>query len=365
MHTTLSHFTVSCPSLSIPPTSLHPPSSSANTPQAGSSHSTNPSSEEAPAPALLRLPVKGGISCFTLSGDGKRIARHELTRLLRLRRLLPRRLTGHTKRMTSLHILRSPSPSGPHKGREILSSSLDGTLRLWDIASGDCQRTWSFEHPVTALDIFSAVEQEEEDPENALEGKFAFAAHSAGSVSLLDLSSPSSTPAVVCQSNSASPIECITSHSLLSSATERALAVGSRTGGVSLFILRPSPPSSVTSTAPLQPTAEWSRTEGGTELHSLQFSSRLSTCFLPVPPGPSSSPALSLLIASSDGLPYRASLTLPPSSSNTGVYGMRHTSSPQTPKVARQAPRSLDSASAEEDRQQDAGVDADANQPEK
>lgn len=66
-------FIVSCPSLSIPPTPVLLPTPALNTSKPSSSYSTNSTSREAPAPALLNFPVRGGIDCFALSSDGKRV----------------------------------------------------------------------------------------------------------------------------------------------------------------------------------------------------------------------------------------------------------------------------------------------------
>ncbi|BGP21077.1 hypothetical protein JCM10213_007595 [Rhodosporidiobolus nylandii] len=358
-----SDFTVSCPSLAIPPTSVLLPPSALNT-APSTSYSTNSASQEEPAPALLRFPVRGGIECFALSGDGKRVvvggrdgqarvvevvrfedayaAQAKGKRLAKGRetalrghvgdltaveffpssevvltassdmslRLFsaadgssPRELKSHTKRVTGLHILCSSSPSGPHKGRLVLSSSLDGTLNLWDVAAAEVRQTWVLPQPVSALEVFSAV-QGEEDAEDVLKSKFALAAHTDGTISLIDLASPTAPSFPAFKTSAISSLDCISTLSFADG--RRAIAVGGRNSVVSLFVL-PVLPLSDDAQKPLQPLAEWRRTEGGTQIHSLQLSSRLSTSASPSSPSAKGS----ILVASSDGLAYRATVALP------------------------------------------------------
>jgi WD40 repeat protein len=67
-----SDFTVACPRLDIPPTPVLLPAPSLNA-DSSASTSANSASQEAPAPSLLRLSVRGGIECFALSGDERRV----------------------------------------------------------------------------------------------------------------------------------------------------------------------------------------------------------------------------------------------------------------------------------------------------
>lgn len=218
----------------------------------------------------------------------------------------PRTLKGHTKRITALHILASTSASGPHKGRLVLSSSLDGTLRLWDVASATNTQTWTLTQPISALLVFQS-DDTEEDSEDVLKGKVALAAHTDGTVSRVDLSTPPPSSGMapaptVLKSASASPIETL-------SKMGNWLAAGSRNGVVALYQL---PPSSIQSS--IEPLIEWTRTEGGSSISDVRFSSCESTAEPDIAPAGASAtscPPRSLLVASSDGLAYRAALSLP------------------------------------------------------
>ncbi|GAA5887022.1 hypothetical protein JCM6882_009420 [Rhodosporidiobolus microsporus] len=352
-----SEFLVSCPSLAIPPTAVLLPSPSLNVPQSSSSYSTNSTSQEAPAPSLLTFPVRGGIDCFALSSDGKRVVvggRDGQARAVEIVRYeaghgkklgkgketalrghkgdltaaeffpsnevaltassdmslrvfsatngsSPRELVGHTKRVTALSILRSASPDGPHKGRLVLSASLDGTVKLWEVSSASVQRTWVLSQPVSAMEVFQAGD---EDAEDVLKGKYALAAHSDGSISLIDLSSEAAT--LVFKTSSITSLDSISTLPLPQG--QRAVAVGGRNGVVSLFLL-PSLPLS-TLDGPLPPVAQWRRTEGGSSTLGLALSSRLSSSSTAATEAPAT--AFSVLVAPSDGLAYRAVVTLPP-----------------------------------------------------
>ncbi|CEQ40862.1 SPOSA6832_02535, partial [Sporobolomyces salmonicolor] len=359
-----STFCVACPSLSVPPTPVLLPSPSLNSPQA--SNSTSSTTQEIPAPSLYTLSARGGIDCATLSSDGrrlvvggrdgqvrvveivrfedgqagaagakgKRLAKGKETALrghvgdltavaffpsnevvltassdmsLRIFSAIdgssPRQLRAHTKRVTGAHIL--TSSDGAHKGREILSSSLDGTLKLWDVSKGEVTRTWTLSQPVSSLFVFSDAESGAagaEEP-SVLIGKYALAGHSNGTISLvsLDLSTVSSTsagPVLTLQTFTSSSLD-----TLVYEPSTRLVAAGGRSGTISLFRL----PSLEQATATeVQPLVEWRRTEGSSincvrfSLHPRTFSASSSQR--------SPSTACSLLVAPSDGLAYRASL---------------------------------------------------------
>ncbi|GAA5833529.1 hypothetical protein JCM11251_003519 [Rhodosporidiobolus azoricus] len=360
-----SEFIISCPSLRIPPTPVLLPSPALNIPQPSSSYSTNSTSQEAPAPSLLTFPVRGGIETFALSSDGKRvvlggrdgqargveIVRYEagygrklgkgketalrghkgdltaaeffpsdevvltassdmsLRVFSAINGSCPRELVGHTKRVTSVSILRSASSDGPHKGRLVLSASLDGTVRLWEVSSASVQRTWVLNQPVSAMEVF---QEGEEDQDNVLKGKYALVAHTDGSVSLVDLYSPadSSAQPVVFKTSSTTALESISTLSL--PAGRRAVALGGRNGVVCLFLLPTLPLPDITSDLPRRPIAEWRRTEGGSSVSSVTLSLRPSTS-RPIRASASAGIAtvISVLVASSDELPYRAVVTLP------------------------------------------------------
>lgn len=200
----------------------------------------------------------------------------------------PRHLQGHVKRVTGLHIL--TSSDGSHKGREVLSSSLDGTLNLWDVSQGSCTRTWRLSKPISSLRVISEAGGE---TSNVLEGKFACCGHSDGEVSILSLSSSaddltsssSSSTLTTLKTGSTSSIESIAYES-----QKRFVAVGARNGIVTIFQL---PPSTLSQLSQVQfdPVAKWRRTEGSS-INSLKWSKG----------------GESLLVAGSDGLPYRASI---------------------------------------------------------
>ncbi|GAA5834307.1 hypothetical protein JCM3766R1_005179 [Sporobolomyces carnicolor] len=339
---------VACPSLSIAPTKLSLPCERANSASPSASSST---SEEVPAPAFY-APSNGrdAIECFALSGDRKRIAigsRDGQCRVIeivkfddhgseRLRKgkevalrghvgditsvdffpsnevvltassdmslrvfsttdgTCPRHLKGHTKRVTGTHILHG----GPHKGREVVSSSLDGTLKLWDLSTGVNTRTWRLSHPISSLHVISSSNASElSASSNVLDGRFAFCGHPNGTISLVSLSPNESAP----ESSLVTPITTLKCSSSVHSSVEtlsydaedRLLAAGSRNGSVTLFRL-PECPLEQISVVEIDAVRTWTRTQGSS-IRSIQ--SRRSD-----------DGQLSLFVASSDGLPYQASI---------------------------------------------------------
>ncbi|GAA5899684.1 hypothetical protein JCM5296_001399 [Sporobolomyces johnsonii] len=357
-----SAFIVACPALSIPPTPVLLPSPSLNSPQASSS--TSSTTQELPAPSLYILSARGGIDCATLSSDGRRLVvggRDGQARVVEIVRFedgqagakgkrlakgketalrghvgdlttvaffpsneavltassdmslrifsatdgsSPRQLRAHTKRVTGAHIL--TSSDGIHKGREILSSSLDGTLKLWDVSKGEVTRTWTLSQPVSSLVVFSDAESGAAGAEeqSVLIGKYALAGHSNGTISLVSLdpstvSSSSATPLLTLGTSTSSSLD-----TLAYDPSTRLVAAGGRSGTISLFRLASLEPA--TTATELQPLVEWKRTEGSS-INCVRFSSRARTS-LARSSQPSSSTTSSLLVAPSDGLAYRASL---------------------------------------------------------
>lgn len=141
-----------------------------------------------------------------------------------------------------------------------------------------------------------------------LKGKIALAAHTDGTVSRIDLSTPPpssgmTTAPTVLQSPNASPIETL-------SKMGNWLATGSRNGVVAVYQLPP-----LSTQSDVEPLIEWTRTEGGSSISSVRFSSRESTGH--GTDGTAFSEPRSLLVASSDGLAYRIALSRPP----TGTEG--------------------------------------------
>ncbi|GAA5949157.1 hypothetical protein JCM3765_003308 [Sporobolomyces pararoseus] len=317
---------VSCDSLSIPPTRLLLPSSSMNVPASNSSKT-----EEIPAPSFYSSST--GIDCFALSNDHKRIvlgSRDGQCRVVEVVALeennhkklkkgkevplrghvgditcveffpsnevvltassdmslrvfstkdgtCPRHLHAHTKRVTGIRIL----VGAEHKGREVLSSSLDGTLRLWDLSTGQNTRTWTLPHPISALEVVSSSQDVAND---ILEGKIALCGHSDGSISKISLSSSESSTASV-STTFKSSLNVSSIESLSYNSRTRILAAGSRSGIVSLFQVSEDSPSEVDALT------AWRRTEGSS-VSSIKWYEADG----------------SLLIASSDGLPYRVSI---------------------------------------------------------
>lgn len=155
------------------------------------------------------------------------------------------------------------------------------------------------------MSALKVVQDGEEDDEEVLKGKWAIAAHSNGSVSLVDLSAPAATPRLLAQTSSTTSLDSIATLSLPSS-PHRILVVGGRNGVVSLFLI-PSSLSSLPLSSPLTPVAEWRRTEGGTSINSVALSSRPATS---AAASTGASGAFSVLVAPSDGLAYRALVTL-------------------------------------------------------
>ncbi|GAA5988627.1 hypothetical protein JCM10908_003646 [Rhodotorula pacifica] len=231
----------------------------------------------------------------------------------------PRTLKSHSKRVTSLHILASPTSTGPHKGRLVLSSSLDGTIRLWDVSTSSNEQTWTLSQPISKMLIVSS--DTEEDAEDVLKGKKALAAHTDGTVSIVDLTADSTAAAsssrggvyaapVLLRTSSGSPIETIS----VLAAREGWIATGSRNGVVSLFRLSEG---FTAAKGPLELLLEWTRTEGGSSILDVELSKRLRTSGSCAPSRDEDRESFSLLVAPSDGLAYRAVITPPHSPAAT------------------------------------------------
>ncbi|TNY21462.1 WD40-repeat-containing domain protein [Rhodotorula diobovata] len=211
----------------------------------------NPTSLDAPSPALLSLP--SSIDAFALSPRGDRIAIAGRDALARVVDLVPtprgglekgreQPLRGHVgdvvacewapsgevvltaasdmtvrvwsaadgssprsaalppSRPTSLVPLLSPSPSGPHKGRHLLHASQAGTLTLVDLSPAPpaLLRTWrTTRHAaagacvvVSVWDCGASAGQEEEDPQDVGKGRYALVGGADGAVRVVALSPP-------------------------------------------------------------------------------------------------------------------------------------------------------------------------------
>lgn len=188
--------------------------------------------------------------------------------------------------MTSLHIL--------GRGRQVLSSSLDGTVRLWNVAQAETVRTWRFDQPVTAICVApspspSSTTLDDSNPD--LNDLILFATHTNGTATIISLASSSSA------SSAASPLVTLKAgtsplDAIAYDASHKLVALGSRNGVVSLFQLV-SPLASSPASSPNEPLlALLSFSRSSATIHSLAFSTK--------------NDQTSLLVASADGLPFRA-----------------------------------------------------------
>ncbi|KAG2482597.1 hypothetical protein HYH03_018481 [Edaphochlamys debaryana] len=86
----------------------------------------------------LALHPGSGLAAVALADGSLRLFDVEVPRLVR-------RFAGHRDRVTGLHISQD--------GRWLLSSSMDGTLRVWDIPSAACLQVLRLGAPVTSLSL--------------------------------------------------------------------------------------------------------------------------------------------------------------------------------------------------------------------
>lgn len=204
----------------------------------------------------------------------------------------PRTLVGHTKPLTSLHIV--------GKGRRILSSSMDGTVRLWDVAKGELLQRWNFPLPVTGSLLLPPAEAEEE--EDATEWHLVVSyTNGTASLSSLSLSSSDPTPRLLLSPASSSPVESLAYTHL----PRPIVALGSREGVVSVFLLPPV--GSAQEEVEVEPAVRFCRL--GSSVRGLQFVSPSPSASASASPTPT--PAeVQLVVATSDGLPFSVTLQL-------------------------------------------------------
>lgn len=100
----------------------------------------------------------------------------------------PRLFSGHKGRITDLKMV--------ERGRNFISSSADGTVKLWDCGSGNniatLRRSQSIKDGVTALDIGvgeTSIIQAKSTYEFGTLGKNVYAGHESGVVTIFDLAS--------------------------------------------------------------------------------------------------------------------------------------------------------------------------------
>lgn len=164
---------------------------------------------------------------------------------------------------------------------------------------------------------------------DVLRGKVALAAHTDGTVSLVDLSKSAPTTStsieaarVVLRTSSTSPIDAI------STLAGGWIVTGSRNGVVSLFHLS-GLVEGVAAAEAAAPVVSWSRTEGGSSILDVKLSKRLRTSVAPpaasapdvdaeLSAAAAAAPAtFSVLVAPSDGLAYRAVVDVSPTSESS------------------------------------------------
>lgn len=104
----------------------------------------------------------------------------------------PRTLKGHTAAVTDVAII--------ERGRNVLTTSNDGTLRLWQVASSDCLKTWRFGHGSRKRALKVAVFAKAASADAAgnidadLQGKAAVVCLEDGSLAIVDLEPATETP---------------------------------------------------------------------------------------------------------------------------------------------------------------------------
>ncbi|KAL0953007.1 hypothetical protein HGRIS_007211 [Hohenbuehelia grisea] len=223
-------------------------------------------------------------------------------------RLTPARsLKGHTRPITETGIIA--------RGRNVISSSLDETVRLWDVASGqEIRRLGRGTVPIVAMDFgvqhsasvvngANGVNGTADAREVETHGKVVACALQDGSFELYDLGTGRS---IYRSSQSSSPLSAIAY-----CATEALLATGNSCGVVNLYDLRSlgaiQNGDAASSSGLL---ASFRRNEAGIE--DLAFTSLSNS------DASRAYPATGLAIATTDGLPYVAdfSIVIPTESSD-------------------------------------------------
>ncbi|KAG6914869.1 hypothetical protein DXG01_014844 [Tephrocybe rancida] len=183
-------------------------------------------------------------------------------------RLLPARtMRGHTRPVTATAIL------GP--GRNVLSTSLDGTLKVWDIPSSTALPSVPSQstQPILSATLASVAS----DPQSPVDGTTVFGGLQDGSVQLFDLRARNGvvqTPATTGYGGASA---------LAHSTAQHLLSVGSTKGLVCIYDTR----------AMSKAVTTFKRGEGGAGVEDLAFLDGDET---------------RLVVASADGLPYVANV---------------------------------------------------------
>ncbi|KAL8280451.1 hypothetical protein RQP46_007099 [Phenoliferia psychrophenolica] len=207
----------------------------------------------------------------------------------------PRTLTGHTKAVTGLAIL--------GVGRLVASCSLDGSLRIWNVATSTTATHIRLTQPITSLAIGPAPTPPSPSspptttadlPPNLI----ALLAHTNGSCSLLALDEPATSRTITTLDAGSSPLFAVAYDPV-----NALVATGARDGTVSLFLLpSPNSPSPITTPSPTSPSTI------STDLTPIMSFRRSSASITSLAFSPSSTGLPTLLVGSSDGLPFRAAL---------------------------------------------------------
>lgn len=185
---------------------------------------------------------------------------------------------------------------GRHKGREILSASLDCTLRLWSIPTGDISQTWRLPKPISALLVVASEEETTRSTDaDVLSFSVALVGFPDGTISRISLSPADnadahSLPIERPLSISDMPVSLTSVECLAYDRRSRLVAAGHRNGFVSLSrVSMPSMGDKHRQDCSLL--CLWRRTQDSS-VNSIHWSRRADET--------------SLLVAGSDGLPYRA-----------------------------------------------------------
>ncbi|BGP44170.1 hypothetical protein JCM10449v2_008234 [Rhodotorula kratochvilovae] len=352
-----SEFFLSCPTLSLPPTTVLLPSPRLN--PSLPAPSLNPTSQESPAPSFL-APRGGTVDCLALAPNGRRLAlggRDGHARVVELaqfadgglragRETLLRghvgdvvacefapsgevvltassdmtvrvfsALDGSSPRLAPIPPLRPsalfplvspPSPTAPHKGRHVLTSSLSGTLTLLDLSPSPplALQRWALPAPITACAVL--LRPEKESAREVKRGRYALAGCADGSVRLVPLTGAGAGRVLLRAPGSGGAVDAL--HAFPDPAKGGwTLALGTRTGVVAVFGV-PAAALAEDAEEELLPRLAWRRagsSAAGGRIHALVLSPRSATSS--PSPAAASSRAQSVLVAPSSGLVYRAS----------------------------------------------------------
>lgn len=147
----------------------------------------------------------------------------------------PRTLQGHTAAVTHAAII--------ERGRHVLTTSNDGTLKLWLVGESKCLKTWRFGHGSRKRALKVAVFQKAQSTENGsstldaeIVDKAAVVALEDGTLAVVDLAASGGDPPV--QTINASPnLKALTALAITRAADSTLIAAGSADGIITLVTL--------------------------------------------------------------------------------------------------------------------------------